>query len=303
MRITLHAVTAADYPWFHDAMQPTLRAARLNDRRFRRTGLTPADADALVPEALAFAAEPRSNADGEAWVRTRLGDLPEPGLWWAMRHYAPIVHAPTGGPWTFGPRPAYRASPSKRSFGDATAAAPTLVRRYLEGFGPASIADIAQFALLQRTVIRGAVEAASADLVELTGPDGAMLYDVPGGPLPDGDTPAPPRLLGMWDSVLLAYADRSRTGPPEYRRAIARNNGDVLPTLLVDGSVAGVWRPLDGGIEATAFRRLTADDWAGLEDEAGGLLRFLADREPRIYSRYNRWWSDLPTAEVRVIGR
>jgi hypothetical protein len=297
-------VTAADYPAFHDAMQPTLRAARLNDRRFRRTGLTPADADSLIPEALAFAAEPRSNADGESWVRGRLGDLPEPGVWWAMRHYAPIVHAPSGGPWSFGPRPAYRASPPKASFGDSVAAAPILVRRYLEGFGPASIADIAQFALLQRTIVRSAVEALSAELVELTAPDGTTLYDVPGGELPDEGTAAPPRLLGMWDSTLLAYADRSRMAPPEYRKAIARNNGDVLPTLLVNGYVAGVWRPVDDGIEATAFRRLSADDWEGLEAEAARLAAFLAERERRIYIRYNRWWSHLPeTADGRLLGR
>jgi hypothetical protein len=32
MRITLHAVTAADYPPFHRAMAESLRAARLSDR-------------------------------------------------------------------------------------------------------------------------------------------------------------------------------------------------------------------------------------------------------------------------------
>jgi Winged helix DNA-binding domain len=40
--------------------------------------------------------------------------------------------------------------------------------------------------------------------------------------------------------TLLAYADRSRVIPPAYRRLITRQNGDVLPTLLVDGYVAGV---------------------------------------------------------------
>src|SRR6476646_1575649 len=33
MRITLHAVAADDYPAIHEAMQRTLRGARLNDRR------------------------------------------------------------------------------------------------------------------------------------------------------------------------------------------------------------------------------------------------------------------------------
>src|SRR5690606_40916501 len=49
--------------------------------------------------------------------------------------------------------------------------------------------------------------------------------------------PAPPRLLPMWDSVLLAYADRSRVLPEEYRPLVIRRNGDTLPTVLVDGHV------------------------------------------------------------------
>ena len=303
LRVTLHAVAADDYAAFHDAMQPTLRGARLHDGRFRRTGLTPADADALVPKALAFATEPKTNAEAEAWVREHIGDFPEPGVWWAFRQYGPFVHAPAGGPWSFGTRPSYRASPLKAGFGDPAAALPVVVRRYLEGFGPASVADVAQFALLNVPLIRAAFAALGSELVELAGPDGKPLFDIPGGIIPDADTPAPPRLLGMWDSVLLAYADRARIVPAEYRRVIARSNGDTLPTLLVDGYVAGVWRPLDDGIEATAFRKRDDADWDGLEHEAHALRQFLADREPRIYSRYGRWWSDLPAAEVRVLGR
>ena len=40
--------------------------------------------------------------------------------------------------------------------------------------------------------------------------------------------------MAMWDSALLAYADRSRVIPPEYRQLVIRRNSDVLPTLLVD---------------------------------------------------------------------
>jgi hypothetical protein len=126
--------------------------------------------------------------------------------------------------------------------------------------------------------------------------------EVPGGTLPDEDSPAPPRLLGMWDSILLAYADRSRIIPPAYRALVTRRNGDVLPTLLVDGFVAGVWRPVEGGIEATAFHRLSDDAWAGLEHEARALVAFQADREPTVYRRYAHWWTDLPSDEVRVLG-
>ena len=80
-----------------------------------------------------------------------------------------------------------------------------------------------------------------------------------------------------------------------------RNNGDVLPTLLVDGCVAGVWRPVERGIEATAFHRLSDEAWKGLAAEARGLLKVLADREPTIYRRYAHWWTTLPSDDVRVL--
>lgn len=74
---------------------------------------------------------------------------------------------------------------------------------------------------------------------------------------PAGDVAAPPRLLPMWDSILLAHHDRSRIVPEDLRGHVLRRNGDSLPTLLVDGRVAGVWRAVESGIEATALRPLT----------------------------------------------
>jgi hypothetical protein len=62
-----------------------------------------------------------------------------------------------------------------------------------------------------------------------------------------------------------------------------------------------VWRPVEGGIQATAFHRLSDEAWTGLEAEAGALVAFLADREPMAYRRYAYWWTTLPSAEVRVL--
>jgi hypothetical protein len=138
---------------------------------------------------------------------------------------------------------------------------------------------------------------------ELSGPDGGELLDLPNAVLPDPDIPAPPRLLGMWDSVLLAHADRSRILPPAYRPHVIRQNGDVLPTLLVDGEVAGVWRTVEGGIEAGAFHPLPMKVWRELAAEAAALAAFLADREPAVYRRYGHWWAKgLPIDERRVLG-
>jgi len=227
---------------------------------------------------------------------------------WAIRTFAPLHHVPTGGPWSFGqPRryvSAEEAGGPPRT-GDPEASLVWLARRYLDGFGPATMLDFAQFAMVQRARARGAfrVLVDRGDAVTLAGPVGAELFDVPGGLLPPEDTPAPPRLLPMWDGTLLAYVDRSRIIPPEYRPHATRKNGDVLPTLLVDGYVAGVWRPVADGIEVTAFHALPDDAWAAIETEARGMRAFLADREPLIYhGRYAHWWATLPAAEVRVLG-
>ena len=107
----------------------------------------------------------------------------------------------------------------------------------------------------------------------------------------------------MWDSIMLAYRDRSRIIPNDYRAHVIRRNGDVLPTVLVDGYVSGVWRPNDSGIEVHAFRALSDRDWSDLTQEAGRLREFFAPRDPRTYQRYVRWWDKLPKAERRTIGQ
>ncbi|MCX3064030.1 winged helix DNA-binding domain-containing protein [Streptomyces beihaiensis] len=324
MRITLHAVHADDYRALREAVEPTVRGARLGDPRFRRSGLTAQDADELLPELLARASAgpegPCTSAELGEWLAERVAGLLserggvagklEPAAWRMLRQYAPLWHAPVGGPWSFVEnRHAFVAAgggvPVPADAERSAASLKVLVRRYLEGFGPASVADVAQFALVQKGRVRAALAELADEVEQFAGPRGAVLYDVPGGARPDGDAPAPPRLMAMWDSVLLAYADRGRVLPPEYRKHVTRVNGDVLPTLLVDGHVAGVWRMArDGtGVEAAAFRPLAASQWAGLEAEAGALTAFVRDREPRVYGRYDHWWAKgLPVVERRVLA-
>ena len=201
VRITLHAIHRDDYRSFREAMHPTLRAARLNSR-FTASGLSPDDADALVPELLTFADRPRTTAEMEAWLEARIGVPPKSGAWWGLRSYAPLVHAPTGGPWSFGLRPSYVASGARPALDPDPSAASlqTLARRYLEGFGPASVADIAQFATVQRA------QGPSGGGRALRHPGGVgragrhRPVRPPRRTAPGGRHPAPPRLMAMWDS-------------------------------------------------------------------------------------------------------
>ncbi|GAB7051370.1 winged helix DNA-binding domain-containing protein [Catenuloplanes indicus] len=295
VRMTLHAVHADDWPVLHGAMAHRLRDGRLYDQRYRSTGLSDVDGDGLLPALTEFAATPRTGADIETMLAERSG-VPGRWVWWALRTFAPLRHVPTGGPWAYGPPPAtYVAAQGSRSPDEA---AQDLVIRYLQAFGPATLQDIGQFSLLTQSAIRHAVTGLGDRLVRLDG----RLLDVPGGVLPEEDTVAPPRLLPMWDSILLAYADRSRVVPPAYRPVIFRRNGDVLPAVLVDGQVAGVWRATSDGVEITAFHPLGEAAWHGLTGEARSLRAFLAGRDPAVYARYGHWWQKgLPAAEVRVL--
>ncbi len=120
--------------------------------------------------------------------------------------------------------------------------------------------------------------------------------DLAGAPLPDEDMPASPRLLPMWDSTVLAFADRTRIVSDADRARIIARNGDTLPVILVDGVVAGRWWAVTERdrtrIELEPFRRLAAQDRRALEALGDRLARFVEPYEPRVYARYQRWRTD-----------
>jgi hypothetical protein len=112
-----------------------------------------------------------------------------------------------------------------------------LVRRYLRAFGPATKADVSDWSGLRVRDFQQALDGLPTHRTE----DGRVLYDVPRGPLPDGDAPAPVRFLPKWDNLLLGFADRTRVMSNEIRKLVIGKNGDVAQTVLVDGFVAATW--------------------------------------------------------------
>ena len=300
-RFTLHAVDAADIAWMRAAMRSRARDAGYFDV-LDDIGLTPTRVDDLLGRLASKMIEPRRGADVEQLLSELVPEADDPArVWSALRVVGAFRNAPTGGPWSFGPRPAFL--PCTVAAEDEAAATAELVRRYLRAFGPATIADISQFAILKRSALKQVVESMT-DVVAVAGPDGSPLLDVDDGEPPPDAEPAslPARLLGMWDSVLLAHADRSRVIPDEHRSHVIRRNGDVLPTVLVDGLVRGVWRASADAIEVRALEPLDDATLAVLDDEARDLRRLLADREPTVFSRIGRWWDRLPDGLTITIG-
>ena len=75
--------------------------------------------------------------------------------------------------------------------------------------------------------------------------------------------------------MLLAFADRTRVLPEEYRKTVIKMNGDVAQTFLVDGVVAGMWRAENGRVAIEPFAPLPRTARREVEDEAKRLETFL----------------------------
>jgi hypothetical protein len=296
MRVTLHAVSAADYLDLWPAIRPMIQAVRRRDRSVPPEAATLA---ALGTSVEAFASQPRALADLRAHVGERDGLSADEVVWWLRRAVA-FVHAPDAVAWSFGRRPRLvhaGAWLGRDRWTDEALAIERLARRYLGAFGPATAADMAQWSGLSVGRLRpgiGSIEAAG-ELRRFSDERGRELLDLEGAPLPDPDVPALPRLLPMWDATLLAFADRTRVISDEDRRVVIARNGDTLPTFTVDGVVAGLWwaESTAGGrsrIVIEPFRPpLSRADASALEDEGERLAEFVTPLEPRVYARYQRW--------------
>ena len=150
-----------------------------------------------------------------------------------------------------------------------------LVRRYLGAFGPAPVRDIASWMGLNVTQMRHVLE--GLELRTLRDAGGKPLLDLPNAPLPDPETPAPPRFIAVWDAMLLVHARRTGVLPEEYRpRVFNTKTPHSVNTFLLDGQVAGTWRWEDDDVQLTSFRRLSAPEKRDLEEEAHRLAVFHA---------------------------
>lgn len=267
-RVTLHITSTRDYPYFAAAW---LRAAAEATPR-----VTAATIDKLARQVSdAALTTPITHEQLEAIAAEEMG-----GFRWRTRTLAPLVHLPPSGTWRFHGRPQLLAMqtwlgvdlPSRKE------GAERLVRSYLAAFGPATQEDLIRFAGLRVGDVRPGLE--RLDLRHFRDERGRALLDLPRAPLPDGDTPAPIRFLPKWDSALLAYAppERTRILPEQFRKTVIKPNGDVAPTVVVDGFVAARW-DIDrkGSLKIEPLRRLTKSERAEIDEEGERLREFFAD--------------------------
>jgi winged helix DNA-binding protein len=266
MRQTLHLVTRRDYA--------LLRAA-LSETNFPdQTSI----AKRLAPSVRALAAAgPVTTEEALAHLEREHGltGVDARRAWRGARVRAHVLHHHETALWHARPEGRFVALDEPEAHEPVEARA-AILARYLAAFGPASRRDIVAWTMMHVPEIQRALERLEP-LRRFRDEHGRELLDVPRAPLPDPDTPAPLRFLPKWDNVLLAFADRTRVLPEQYRKAVIRMNGDVAQTFLVDGFVAGIWRVDNGRVVLEPFTALSRSVQRDLEDEAGRLEAFLAD--------------------------
>lgn len=106
---------------------------------------------------------------------------------------------------------------------------------------------------------------------------GRELFDVPGAPLPDPETPAPPRFLPAFDNALLSHDDRTRIISEDHRKLLVRDR--MMRGVLLDGFACATWRTErsrgKATLEISPFEPLSKGDRDALADEGQRLLRFV----------------------------
>jgi hypothetical protein len=276
MRATLHLVTARDYLAYAGLLLEK-RVAWAEGQLAQHPGNT--DIERLVRELVAHAGErPRTRPELlELLGQPKLViDERRPSLvWHLLAAKAALVHGPSSSRWrmhTAGGTHVPAATWLGSEGAGGIDAAVHLLRRYLAAFGPATRADIAHWTGLPIGTIEPALT--QLQLRRFRDERERELVDLPRAPLPPASTPAPPRFLPRWDSVLLAHNDRSRILPDAYRKSAIQQGGDVLSTFLVDGLVAGTWHIEDGRVRLEPFERVGRETRRELEREGRALQEF-----------------------------
>jgi hypothetical protein len=270
LRSTIHMVSAADFPLFLGAVGNGRRDWWLRIQRKQHNPERVEDAAALLRRELA--AGPRRASELKAALLAR--GFPE-FLWSGVWLWVDVVRVPPSGTWDqrradlFGlAQPWLGAAPADQASG-----LEHVVRRYLGGFGPASVREMASWAGIPHTTLLPVIGRLS--LRRFRDEKGRELLDLPRAPLPDAAIPAPVRFLPTWDATLLAHARRTEILPERYRALVFNTRTPhSVPTFLVDGTVAGTWRYEGGRIEVKPFEPLSAAVRKEVEDEANRLTVF-----------------------------
>jgi hypothetical protein len=286
LRGTLHLMTAADFVRFRETLQLAL------DRALKVLGgrVDGVDLDPVLALARTFFREPRTFDAFRDHLAETFPKNDVRAMAYAARLKVPLLQVPTSATWGFPAHAEFIVADAwlGRTKKAGIGCVEEFVLRYLAAYGPATAADVQAWSGLPS--LKAAFETLRSRLVSFRVERGGELFDLPDAPRPPADAPAPVRLLPEWDSVIVARAD-ARLLPPQHRSSVFQPGLRVLPTVLVDGMVAGTWkieqRRQAASLIVSLFTSHSPRARREIEAEADALLAFT---EP-----------DASTRQIRII--
>jgi hypothetical protein len=277
MRATIHLVTARDLLALRPVVQPVLERDVYRNATFGKERLAGLNVEAVLAAGRVLLEErPRTAAELRRSLGPRWPERDPAALAYAVRGLLTLVHVPPRGLWgESGPVAMTTVEAWLGESVDPNPSTDEAVMRYLAAYGPATVADARAWSGLAG--LPEAFERLRPRLSVFRDERGRELLDMPGAPLPDPETPAPPRFLPAFDNALLSHADRARVVADEHRKALSKD--PFMRGVLLDGFACGTWKMgRTGGrtdLVIEPFGPLAQQDRADLTEEGGRLLAFV----------------------------
>jgi hypothetical protein len=278
-RATIHLVTARDAVALRPILQPALARLFQSGSPFGRK-LTGVDLERLLAFGRALVDEkPRTSAELRPLLHKRWPKRDQDSLAAAIGYLVPLVQVPPRGVWGASGQPrrtsleAWLGRPlAKNGSPDA------LILRYLAAFGPATVGDARTWSGM--SALSEIFERLRPRLRTFRDESGRELFDVPDGPLPDPESPAPVRFLPVYDNIVLSHADRTRIVRSFDPKRLGYLEGVSFGSVLIDGFVGATWTLKREAKIATLrialLDRLAKRERVAVEDEGARLLTFVA---------------------------
>jgi hypothetical protein len=238
LRGTIHLVTAADHGRIQPQTEDVLRRVLAGQFQRQLGGAEVGEIAAAGRELLR--GEQRTRAEIVRALADRWPGVDPQVIGLVVTYALALVQVPPRGLW--GQSGQARWALAEEWLGppaDTASTARELALRYLAAFGPATSADMRTWSGIAG--LREVLAELRPELRVLHDEQGGELLDVPDGPLPDPETPAPVRFLPQYDNVSLSHANRERiVGEREWSGPF-RAGRSPRGGILVDGFYRGFW--------------------------------------------------------------